>query len=168
MTELGTWRRITGQASLLLFAVMAVILAWWIAPRTGGETLPQVSFAPYTDASLAELALTLGKDHYPTYRALLVYADTAFLLTFAAFTALMLRLAWPRLGTLLGFAYALTDFTENRLILRQSDQPFAPGGWQPALPIDASPSPAWYFTLAKFALFALCLAAIAAAAIKER
>ena len=54
------------------------------------------------------------------------------------------------------------------LILRGLAKPFAPGGWQPALPVDTGPSLAYWFTLAKFLLIALCLTAIIRAVWEER
>lgn len=160
-------RRFFGQAAALILAAMILVNQVKIAPEAGEGLLPQSNIFGYTDASLSELALRLDA-LYPTYRANIVFMDSLFILSFALFTALMLWRVWPRLGVMLGLLYAAVDMSENRLILTQTDKPFAPDGWQPALPVDTAPSLAYWFTLAKFAVLVSCLVLVVVARRKER
>lgn len=144
--RLAVW---TGQAAALLFGLMWVVLQWQVRPEAGGLALPQSSFASYSDAHLWNLGQALGPEVLATYRAVLVWLDTAFILCFAAFVALAV---WPRRWLLpLPLAYALVDLTENRLILAGLERPVT-------LPIHQAA--AYPFTLLKFALFALCCGAL--------
>ena len=167
MIRLSSLRWFLGQAAALIFAAMVLVNQVEIAPAAGEKTLPQTNLWGYTDASLSELALELDTQ-YPTYRANIAYLDSLFILCFAGFVAVMLWRVMPRVGVTLAVAYALADLAENRLILRQTDLPFSAAGWQPALPVDTGASLAYWFTLAKVALFGLCLVMILFAGWKER
>jgi len=168
MISLRNARRLAGGVALTTFAVMVGWSVLVFRPVAEEGMLPQSTLTGYTDAQLAEFAQSLGLQFYPPYRFMLAYIDTIFLLSFAAFTVLMLWRVAPRVGLLLGAVYALTDFTENRLILRETDKPFSPEGWQPPLPVPTSPSAAFWFTTDKFVLATACLIAIVIAWRRER
>ena len=168
MISLANARRLSGGVALITFAVMAGWSLFVFGPAIKDGMLPQSTLTGYTDAELAEMSQSLGERFYPAYRFMLAYVDTIFLLSFAAFTALMLWRIAPRIGLLLGALYALTDFTENRLILSETDKPFSPGGWQQPLPVPTNISNAFWFTADKFMLVAACLIAIFIAWRRER
>ncbi|MHA6264481.1 hypothetical protein ACXYMO_14865 [Arenibacterium sp. CAU 1754] len=150
MNRLRDWRWVIGQSAALTFGAMVIVLNWQIAPAAGDMTLPQSDLTGYSDADLRDFSVALGPDLLATYRGILLYMDTAFILSFACFVVLMV---WP-MGRIVAIApavlFALADLGEDQLLLRRVLSP-------EAIPGEVS-SLAWYFTVTKSALFVLCLA----------
>ncbi|MDG1076461.1 MAG: hypothetical protein P8P65_07385 [Planktotalea sp.] len=150
--------RALGVGALLLFLLMVAILQWKIAPYVA--FLPQATLGAYTDSALVELGdelRTKGLDRL--YKAVLLSIDFLFITIFGLWVMLvhMMRSAvsWRFWGVAIAALFMALDFGED-MMLAICMGLVTKGNLDPAT-LTAEVSAVHWVTLAKYAIFALCL-----------
>ena len=155
MRPINVIRWVSGVAAAGLFAVMAVV---FLTLFDQSLLLPQKSLAPYSEQDLLLFAQALGPD-LGFYRAIVLYVDSSLILAFVVWVFASYAGRGPLVwGAVFAMLPAVADFTENFMILARM-------GISPLFNVApdmllASPSPTYFVTLVKFALFLVSIVAV--------
>lgn len=156
MGQIKIIRWISGFAAASLFAAMAFLFQTQIPTDL---LLPQQSFTPYAESALPQFAEALGED-LGLYRFLLLWVDTGFISAFSLWVFSNFYGRMPvAFGVVFSAAPALADMTENVMIAARMGIA-TKGNFAPEV-LLADPSPTYYVTMVKFALFAISILAVA-------